>query len=228
MAKKKPEALAIRRKITGVLLQGARLRAGKSKSECAQAIGVATYTITRFENGLSDISLPQLELLAFAWGVSASSFFNSDEQTKLVTEERELPAERVVELRQRIIGVLLRKARTEAGQSKKDVAKVAGVGTTMLTYYESGDRPIPLSKLQEMAEYLKLPVTYFLDEGVGRIGEREQLHNQFERFSDLPVDVREFVSHYINLPYIRVAMRLSSMETDRIRSVAEGLLDITY
>lgn len=228
MAKKEPGALAIRRKITGVLLQGARLRVGKTKTECAQVIGVGASKFTRFESGLSDISLPQLELLTFAWGVSISSFFNSNEQTKLVAEERELPRERVTELRQRIIGVLLRKARTEARESKKNVAKAAGVGTQMLTSYEAGARPIPLSQLQEIAEYLRLPMTYFLDEGVGRIGAREQLHNQFERFSELPDDVREFVSHYINLPYIRVAMRLSNMETDRIRSVAEGLLDITY
>ena len=75
-----------------------------------------------------------------------------------------------------------------------------------------------MAELQQIAEYLRLPISYFLDEGVGRVGQREQLQSQFERFSELPDDVREFVSHYTNLPYLRVAVRISDMDADRIES----------
>jgi transcriptional regulator with XRE-family HTH domain len=228
MARSVSNALTIRRKIIGVLLQGARLRAGKSKKECAEALGVSVATLNSFEAGRRDVTLPQLEVLAYFLKVPASSFFKDQDQSKLVSEEPELPIEQVMALRHRIVGVLLRKARGEASKSKKEVAKAAGISARKLTAYESGERPIPLTELQAIADFLRLPMAYFLDEGVGRIGAREQLHNQFERFSELPEDVRDFVSHYTNLPYIRVAIRLSSMETDRIRGIAEGLLDITY
>ncbi|HEY4688854.1 MAG TPA: helix-turn-helix transcriptional regulator [Anaerolineae bacterium] len=222
------EALAIRRKIIGVLMQGARLRAGKTKKECADAIGVGVPTYTQFEEGRRDIALPQLELLAYALNVPTASFFKDREQDKLVSEEPALPGEQVMALRNRIIGVLLRQARTEARKTQKDLAAELGVSTRRITQYEYGQRPIPVAEIQHLADYLRLPITYFMDEGVGRIGQREQLQSQFERFSELPDDVREFVSKYTNLPYLRVALRIAGMDADRIRGVAEGLLDITY
>ena len=45
------DAFAIRRKIIGVLLQGARLRAGRTKKECADVIGVSPAILTAYEEG---------------------------------------------------------------------------------------------------------------------------------------------------------------------------------
>ena len=222
------DALAIRRKIIGVLLQGARLRAGRTKKECADAIGVSVAMLTHFEEGRKDISLPQLEILAYHLNVPASSFFKEREQEKLVAQEPEVPADQVMQLRDRIVGVLLRKARTEAGLTQKQLAEELGVSPRRITQYEFGQRPVPLAQLQHAADLLRLSISYFMDEGVGRVGQREQLQTQFERFSELPDDVRDFVSRYTNLPYLRVAVRISGMDADRIRGIAEGLLDITY
>lgn len=222
------DALAIRRKIVGVLLQGARLRAGRTKKECAEAIGVNPSMITRFEDGRKDLALPQLELLAYLLNVPVSSFFKEKEQEKLVAREPEIPLEQTMALRDRIIGVLVRQARTDADMTQKDMAKALGVSPRRITQYEYGERPIPVAELQQIAEMLRLPITHFLDEGVGRVGRREQLQSQFESFSELPEDVRAFVSRYTNLPYLRVAIRISDMDADRIRKIAEGLLDITY
>jgi len=222
------EALDLRRKIIGVLLQGARLRAGRTKKECAEAIGVSAATLSRFEDGRKDVTLPQLELLAYLLNVPVSGFFRDREQEKLVQEEPELPADQIVALRNRIIGVLLRQARTEAGMSQKELAGVLHVSPRRITQYEYGQRPMPVAELIEAAETLRVPMSYFLDEGVGRLGEREQAQSQFERFVELPDDVRAFVSRYTNLPYLRVAIRISDMDADRIRKIAEGLLDITY
>ena len=222
------EALDLRRKIIGVLLQGARLRAGRTKKECAEAIGVSAATLSLFEDGRKDVTLPQLELLAYLLNVPVSGFFRDREQEKLVQEEPELPADQIVALRNRIIGVLLRQARTEAGMSQKELAGVLHVSPRRITQYEYGQRPMPVAELIEAAETLRVPMSYFLDEGVGRLGEREQAQSQFERFVELPDDVRAFVSRYTNLPYLRVAIRISDMDADRIRKIAEGLLDITY
>ena len=229
-AKSRPaaDALAIRSKIIGVLMQGARLRASKTKKECADVIGVSVSTYSQFEEGRKDVALPQLELLAFALKVPAASFFKDKEQDKLVAEEPGLPIDQMMALRNRIIGVLLKQARTAAGKSQKDVAAEIGVSSRRITQYEYGQRPVPIAELQHVADYLRLPLTYFMDEGVGRVGQREQVQSQFERFSELPDDVREFVSKYTNLPYLRVAIRIAGMDADRIRGIAEGLLDITY
>jgi len=44
----------------------------------------------------------------------------------------------------------------------------------------------------------------------------------------MPVEMQVFVSKPINRPYLELAIRLSEMSVDRLRSVAEGLLEITY
>ena len=48
-----------------------------------------------------------------------------------------------------------------------------------------------------------------------------------EDFLELPVEMQLFVSKPINLPYLELAQRLSEMSVDRLRGVAEGLLEIT-
>ena len=51
------------------------------------------------------------------------------------------------------------------------------------------------------------------------------------RFLDLsfrlPEELRQFVSMPVNRPYIELAMKLSNMSRDKLRSVAEDILDIT-
>ena len=48
-----------------------------------------------------------------------------------------------------------------------------------------------------------------------------------EDFSKLPLDMQQFVSKPANLPYLELAQRLSEMSVERLRAVAEGLLEIT-
>ena len=48
-----------------------------------------------------------------------------------------------------------------------------------------------------------------------------------QHLKELPPDVREFVAQPVNVNYIQTAMRLSEMDADRLRTIAESLLDIT-
>ncbi len=221
-----PEAITIRRKIISVLLQGARLKTGKSKKECANAIGATTGAYAAYEVGRRDISLPELEVLAHYLKLPIGDFFEN--QDRVIKEEPKVDHRQVMLLRQRIIGALLRKARTDKGKSAKELSELLGMSPRRITQYEFGQRPIPLAQLQEIADALQMPMRYFIDEGFGMIGEEEQTRTQFERFNDLPDDVRKFVSNPSNTSYLRVAQRLSSMTTEQLRNIAASILDITY
>jgi len=222
----KTEALALRRKIMSVLILGARLKAGKTKKDCATALDISVAAYSAFEDGRHDLSLPELEILANFLKTPVVTFFDKPE--RLVVEEPELPREQIIDLRQRIIGALLRKARVEKDLSSKEVAETAGLTTQRLTEYEFGAKPVPVAQLQELADVLDVPMSYFIDEGVGVIGEQELLRHQFDRFSELPEDVRRFVTHPTNISYLRVAQRLSDMTTAQLRNIAAAILDITY
>ena len=220
------DALAIRRKIIGVLLQGARLRAGRTKKECADVIGVTPGILSTYEEGRRDISLPELELLAYFLHVPVDSFWEGDDESLIQPETP--PGMQVIELRHRIIGALLREAREQKGQSQKELAQIINCSPRLVGQYESGQHPIPLTQLEALAEELGLPVSHFLDEGVGSIGERELQDRQYDEFRSLPDDVRAFVVEPVNIAYLHVAMHLAQMPVGTIRRIAEGLLEITY
>jgi transcriptional regulator with XRE-family HTH domain len=221
-----PEELTARRQMLGALMQGVRAKQGKTKQDCAQAMGVTVATYTAYEDGRRDATLPELELLAYSLKVPVRLFFERSE--RLLADDPAVPAEKVVALRQRIIGALLRQARQDKGRSVKDLAARLGVTGRRVSDYELGRKPIPLSHLQEAADMLGVPMSYFIDEGVGPIGERELLRSQFDRFSEMPEDIRKFVVHPTNLSYLRVAQHLSDMTTEQLRNLAASILDITY
>lgn len=220
------DAAEIRRRIRGVLLQAARLRAGRTQRECAEVIGVSPAAIENYEQGRCDFSLPELELLAYFLSVPVVAFIEGEGDS--LVDEKTTPSIQVMSLRHRIIGALLREARLQKGKSTKDMAALLHCTPRRITRYEQGQTSVPLSHLETAAEYLDLPLAHFLDEGVGSIGERELQDRQYESFKSLPEDVRAFVVNPANLAYLRSAMHLAEMPADTIRTIAAGLLDITY
>jgi transcriptional regulator with XRE-family HTH domain len=222
----KQEAAVIRKKIVGVLLRSARLHAGMGVREAAKATGYSSNAISDYEFGRRDLSLPHLETFAFIYRVPITYFWSDN--LVLGEEERRLPVKQAMILRRRIIGVLLRQARLEAGYSLKDLARVLGCTTARITSYELGRTDIPLLSLEALADYLGVPISYFLDQGLRPSGARVAGIEEMERLAQLPVEVREFMLEPANLLYIRVAMRLSPLSAETLRSIAEELLEITY
>ncbi len=220
------DAVTLRRKIIGVLLQGARMKSGRTRKECADVLGCPPGLIAAYEEGRKDISLPELELLAYFLGVPVAQFWSGEDE--IVEPPTLPPVGQLVALRQRIVAVLLREARLKAGKSLADMAAVLGCSPRRISEYERGQRPIPLAHLELLGEHLGVPVSYFLDEGIGTIGERELNDRLFEQFKALPEDVRQFVVQPMNVMYLRVAMRLAEMPASQLRGIAEGLLEITY
>lgn len=222
----KLEAAAIRKKIFGVLMRNARIRAGMSIKDAAQSTGFSSSAISDYEYGRRDISLPQLEVLAYMYRVPVTYFWSDEPIPE--NEDRDLPVEEAIELRRRIIGVLLRQARMEAGHSQKDLAKLLDCPSGRIANYEFGRTDIPLHELEQLAEYLEVPLSYFLDQGIRPQGDQVAGVDELERLAQLPEDVRAFMLQPGNLLYVRVAMQLSALSAESIRNVAEGLLDITY
>ena len=221
-----PDAATIRKKMIGVLLRNARIRAGMTIKDASEATGLPPSAISDHEYGRRDISLPQLEVLAYTYRVPITYFWSDDPIPR--DEERDLPLEEAMGLHRRIIGVLLRQARMEAGHSQKDLAKVLDCPSGRITSYEFGRADIPLLELEKLASYLEVPLSYFIDQGITPSGDQVAGVDELERLAQLPEDVRSFMLEPGNLLYVRVAMQLSTLSAETIRNVAEGLLEITY
>jgi len=217
------DGIAERGKSRGTLLRKARLNAGLDIDACASAIGVAAEQMAAYEAGQSDPSLPQLEILSGLYGVPVTYFW-----TESVAAPRpEISLEPVVQLsiRRRMIGVLLRQARLAAGKRLSDCAGVLGVSNETISNYEFGREDIPFSQLERLSDLLRVPLSYFADDALMSDSDKER--QDLEMFNQLPQDVREFVLRPSNVLYLRLAILLSSLSTDTLRRLGEGLLDIT-
>lgn len=218
--------LAFRNRIIGVLLRDARQRAGRTKTECADALGVASDTIEAYEEGRAPISLPELEVLGYVLDTPIRRFWESEPELEPEGDHRDFRT--LLSLRHRIVGVLLRQARLEADMTQEELAEVLDCSPNRVSEYEHGTEPIPVSELELLASHLKLPVEHFVDGQGGVVGEWHRQQEVDRRFHELPEDVQEFVAKPVNIKYLEVAMRLSQMSASRLRAIAEGLLEITY
>jgi len=231
-----PEAIAetreereavLRRKMLGVKVRHARMRSGLSLKEAGEALGVSSGLVSDIEFGRRDVSLPQLEVMSYIFNIPVIYFW-SDEPIEEF--HKDFPTQEAMILRQRIIGVLLRQARIEAGRSQEDLAKALGVPASRISSYEFGKTEIPLFELEQLAGYLNVSLSYFMDQGMTpeETGGGAATLDEIAQFSQLPKDVREFLINPANLLYISISMRLSNVSADTLRGLAEGLLEVTY
>ncbi len=217
----------LRKKMLGVKIRHARTRAGLGVDEVAMALGVPPEFMTNVELGQGDVSLPQLEVMAYLFNIPVVYFWS---EQPLVKIDWNFPTHEAMGLRRRIIGVLLHEARTEVGRSEQELANLLGVPVDQIISYEYGQLEIPLEHLEKLADLLKVSLEYFLDEGIAprRPGSQGATLDEIAQFSELPPDVREFLLNPANLLYLNIAMRLSGLSAETLRGLAEGLLEITY
>ena len=216
----------LRAKMLGVLIRDARLNAARTIEDSASIIGVPVETYQAWEYGDGDVpSLPQLELLAFYFGVPVSHFWSDNTLREEYGEDRRSEQE-YIKLRQRMVGAMLQQAREEAGLSVEEAAKDAGIAPETLKSYEMGDAPIPMHELTTLARSVKKTMSYFL-ESSGKIGELLATREEWKHFSELPDDIRAFAANPVNVGFIEIAIMLSQMPTDKLRRVGSSIVDIT-
>jgi transcriptional regulator with XRE-family HTH domain len=222
--------LDVRSKIIGVLLRSARLKAGKTLKDCADLLDCSTHTISQYEYGRSGISLPELELLAGFFQIPVGYFW--EEESTAFEESLDLPPSgKLIPLRQKMIGVLLRQTRLEAGKTQKECSEILDVSSDTISKYEYGKKPVPFTQLELLASFLGVPLFHFLDRGlvtsrvsISRSG--DELLSAEEAWASLPTEVQEFIRLPDSLPYLQMALRLYELPKDSLKRVATTMLSL--
>jgi transcriptional regulator with XRE-family HTH domain len=219
--------VALRTKKLGVLIRDARLAARKTLSECAKLVGVTSGVLRAWEEGRKAPSLPELEVLAYSLHLPLHHFWSKDAMSddESVTDSFNLPA--LIAIRQRLVGALLRQQRENASLSLQTLSEQSGLSTARLKSYELGERPIPLPELEGLVALLGGQIETIFDQ-TGRIGQWMIQQKAIQDFLLLTPELQNFVCKPVNRPYLELAMKLSGMSTQKLRSVAEDLLDITF
>lgn len=215
-----PQTRVLRAKMLGALLREARLESGKSLKDTAQLIGTTPSTLSSYERGRKSISLPELELLAYHLDLPLRRFLAPSSED--LSRGTEFDPMMMISLRQRMIGALLRRRRTELGYSIRSLAQKVQMPTGRISDYERGRRPIPLPDLESLLEALEQSVDDYIDlEGAIGVWHRDK--RAFERFLELPDDLRTFFLKPGHENYLEIAARMSELSLDDLRAVVETL-----
>jgi transcriptional regulator with XRE-family HTH domain len=218
--------ITIRTKKLGVLIRDARLAARRSVQECAEALDIRKSVFRAYEEGERAPSLPELETLVYYLDLPIDHFWGKETKSESPSRHEKLDLQRLLPLRQRKIGALLRQERMKASVSIRTLAHETGIVSSRIKAYELGERPIPLPELEVLVRTLGGRIESFFDRH-GPVGHWMISEESVQRFLEMPVELREFVALPVNRPYLELAMKLSNMSRDKLRSVAEDLLDIT-
>jgi transcriptional regulator with XRE-family HTH domain len=221
------QLLQIRNKKLGLLIMDARKALRRSIEECAEAIGVTPEQFQDFERGIRAPSLPQLEMLALFLNTSLEHFWGHRTLSVGGAAEALQEKDRLILLRNRVIGTNLRLARNTAGFSYPEMEQKTGIGEDLLKRYEMGEMAVPVPELELLASALNTPIEQFYDQH-GPIGKWRAQQGNMQQFLELPPDMQQFFSKPVNRPYLELAMRLSDLSAEKLRAVAEVLLEITF
>jgi transcriptional regulator with XRE-family HTH domain len=219
-------AVAIRSRKLGLLIRDARLASRKTLSECAGAINTTSGIFKAYEEGRKSPSLPELEALAYFLQMPISRFWSKEAISDDESPTQGINLNVLIPLRQRMVGAMLRQKRMEASLSVRALSEETGISQRHLNAYELGETPIPLPELEACLAVLGGRIESFFDHS-GPMGLWMQQQQAIQEFLKLPPDLQAFVCMPVNRPYLDLARNMSQISTEKMRSIAEGLLEIT-
>jgi hypothetical protein len=182
--------------------------------------------LTDFEAGLISPTLPELEILSFFYKIPLEHFWGNN---ILSENEQELQAKKFKQLmtiRHRVIGANIKSMLDDKNILPEDFANTLSLDPGIFQKNLSGEEEIPIPILEMISRNLDCRIEDFFDTQ-GIIGNWRSEMIESQRLKEIPDDLREFISKPINVPYIELAIRLSELDVNKLRAVAEGLLEIT-
>lgn len=198
-----------------------------SLARSARQVGVTANTINNFESGRAAPSLPQLELLAALYKTPINIFLSTDEdfEPQPGIESEKIAA--FIDLRNQIIAATLKQSRSQQALTLKQLAELSGISANRLRKFESGSIPIPSPVLQTLCANLGINIQTLLSPLTPNTQPEINEAVQGYDLTSLPDELLEFAANPKNIPYLALAQRMSQLEADKIRSIAENLLELT-
>ena len=213
-----------RAQILGGLIKDAREHIGRSEEDCAVVLGLTPDKYKEVEAGKQAISLPELEAIALYLNIPMGYFWGSEP----LPNKQDLNYASLLTLRHRVIGVLLNQLRLRAKKSHEEISEKTGISVENLKAYELGQKSIPYLELELLCKELNESIDVFLDDVNGPLGRHEAQQRFYKQFNRMPPEMQAFLVNPVNIAYLDTAKRISEMDVQKLRQVAENILEITY
>jgi len=224
---KQQQMMQIRMRKIGLLIYDARSSARRSAQDCADAIGVPLEDFLAYEKGDKAPSLPELENLSFYLDVNLEHFWGAESLSSRLKPENVQQKAQLRKIRDRVIGASLRAARQKHDLSMPELSIKTGIPEEVIAKYELGACAVPLPDLETLSKALDVRLEELIDQH-GPIGKWRSEQLETAQYFGLDPEVRQFLVQPVNLPYIKLAIRLSQMSVEKLRHIAETILEITF
>ena len=219
-----PLAVSIRSKILGAVLRHTRLRAGLFAQECAVALGCDVSQIEAYETGRIGIPFPQLEIWASLTGTPVSQLLSDDFAPNEVPIAPRDP--RILQLRSKMLGVLLRQARVSAGKSLDDAAAVAGIEPSSLGACEEGKEGLSVAQLELVTAAYGVRLAELSGEALPGVPVSAASGSKAPALLEAaPCDLPEFVYRPESLRYLLFAEQISRLPAETLRRLGQALVE---
>ena len=203
-----------------------RESSGKSLKEVSEILGIPTSRLKNYEKGKYIPSLPEIESLAFIYQIPSSAFFSEMTSDKVDTVPADDQLEKLIEIRQKIIGTKLNMAREQAEMSLKALSECAGIPTSRIKRYEEGISQVPANELQTITECLEIPILEFFD-SESPIGRWQMNQESLNKFDQLDTEQKMFLTDSENQKVVELARTLKSIGVEKLKELAISLLNFT-
>ena len=147
---------------TDVVLQRIQLirkRKQRNIHDCAAFLNISKKDYLKFEQDAEMLSLPEVELLAFYFGVSPSAFFepNPQENDWLALLDDQVKPQ-YLNFRHKMIQAKIASAFQKKAIRLDEIHEQTSIPVEVLEQYTSGEEPIPLDHLLEISRVLGFDV----------------------------------------------------------------------
>ncbi|MCD4752614.1 MAG: helix-turn-helix transcriptional regulator [Anaerolineaceae bacterium] len=218
---------SIHQKKIGVLINNARISKNRTEAECASLLHITPSEFLNFENGTTAPTLPEIELLSYFLSIPIEHFWTNELIDKSILEHSKADYSTMMQVRNKVLAIQIRLKREEKSLDLSNMAEALQISEDEYLILEQGNTPFDLITLEQIAFHLELDLKDFITTQ-GKIGQWNTDKVNSEAIRNLPPDIISFIINPSNEPYLRLAMHLSSLSAAKLRTIAEGLLEITF
>ena len=204
----------------------AREACGKTIKACSMLLDIPTSRLKNYEAGKYIPSLPEIEAFSYLYRIPILSFFQKDAVENHIHTPESVHIQRLVEIRQLIIGTRIHLAREKSEISMKQLSKTTSIPTSRIKRYEEGTTPIGLNDLQKIIDALNLNLDDFFDHE-SPLGNWQTTQSKNIAFEHLPREIKEFIADSNSLPFLKVAHNISEIGIDTFINLSDSLAELT-
>ena len=213
----------------GLFIHQAREISGHSVEECSAWLNISLDTYLDIEKGVCPPSLPQMESLAYYLDLPFETLLKGPAHTEKASKTfSQAMNDQLITLRTHVIAAMVKQQRIEKGLSLEQLAESSSIPADKMQSYEDGSEAFSFTDLEKVIDKLGLTLDTFFSTAGPFNHSANKSTKDLSCLDAMPKELQAFIIKPVNRPYLELAMRLSQMEADKLRTIATSLLEITY